>query len=109
MLKNFLLILAVCTFAQTAQAREVLALQVATEAMMGATAVTGGLVFVGGMWATLYHHCLSITEKNPHGADAYRRDRGQDARVALAGGVACLLAACLIDAVNGMKGTIYRG
>jgi hypothetical protein len=108
MLKKFLLMLAMCSFAQPVQAREVLALQAATEVMMGATAVTGGLVFVAGMWATLYHHCLSITEKHQHTADTYRRDRNQDACVALAGGVACLLAACLIDAVNGMQGTIYR-
>jgi hypothetical protein len=42
------------------------------------------LVFVTGMWATLYHHFLSITEKSQQAADAYRRDRNQDACVALA-------------------------
>ena len=108
MLKKFLLILAICSFAQPTQAREVLALQAATEVMMMATSITGGLVFVGGMWATLYHHCRSITEKYQQDADTYRRDRDQDAYVALAGGVACLLAAGLIDAVNGMKGTVYH-
>ncbi len=79
--------LTMCSFTQPAQARGVLALQVATDAMMAATAATGAVVFVTGMWATLYHHCRFITEKNQVDADAYRRGRNQDAYVALAGGM----------------------
>jgi len=97
MLKKLMLLLVVCGFMPASHAS---AVNEAAKALVGITAVTGGVVFAGGLFATVVHHCRALVEKDQHTADGLRRDRDQDLQVALVGAAVCMAAAFALDGLG---------
>ena len=97
MLKKLMLLLVVCGFMPAAHAS---AVNEAAKALVSITAVTGGVVFAGGFFATAIHHCRALVEKDQSAADGLRRDRDQNLQVAVVGAVVCMAAAFALDGIG---------